>query len=60
MNPSATEPEAFAPVSPDNYLRLECEAVEKHEYYFGEVRAMAGASYAHNRVCARACSQERA
>ena len=50
MNPPATEPEVFAPVSPDDYLRLECEAVEKHEYYFGEVRAMAGASYAHNRV----------
>jgi len=39
-------------VSPDDYLRLEGEAVEKYEYYYGEVRAMAAASYAHNRICA--------
>ena len=38
-------------VSPDDYLRLECEALEKHEYYYGEIRAMAGASYTHNRIC---------
>ena len=43
---------AAASVSPDDYLRLEGEAFEKHEYYFGEIRAMAGASYAHNRICA--------
>ncbi|WP_310396140.1 Uma2 family endonuclease [Hymenobacter sp.] len=52
MSPSTSLPEALPRVSPDDYLRLEGEAVEKHEYYYGEVRAMAGASYAHNRVCA--------
>ena len=51
MSLPASQAEARPLVSPDDYLRLECEAVEKHEYYFGEVRAMAGASYAHNRVC---------
>ena len=51
MSPLASQPEARVRVSPDDYLRLEGEAVEKHEYYYGEVRAMAGASYAHNRVC---------
>ncbi|OGX89568.1 hypothetical protein BEN47_06710 [Hymenobacter lapidarius] len=52
MSQSASQTEARILVSPDDYLRLECEAVEKHEYYYGEVRAMAGASYAHNRICA--------
>ncbi|OGX88378.1 Uma2 family endonuclease [Hymenobacter glacialis] len=52
MSQSASQTEAHLLVSPDDYLRLECEAVEKHEYYYGEVRAMVGASYAHNRICA--------
>lgn len=52
MSQPALETTAPAYVSPDEYLRLEVEAVEKHEYYFGEIRAMAGASYAHNRICA--------
>ena len=51
MGQVAFETTVTAPVSPDDYLRLECEALEKHEYYYGEIRAMAGASYAHNRIC---------
>ena len=39
-------------ISPDDYLRLECEAVEKRECFYGEIWAMAGASYARNRICA--------
>jgi Uma2 family endonuclease len=45
-----TEPAAY--VSPENYLRLERQAQEKHEYFAGAVRAMAGAGYAHNLICA--------
>lgn len=52
MGQAAFETTATNSVSPDDYLRLECEALEKHEYYHGEIRAMAGASYAHNRICA--------
>jgi Uma2 family endonuclease len=43
---------APAHVSPEDYLRLERQAQEKHEYFAGEVRAMAGAGYAHNLICA--------
>ena len=39
-------------VSPADYLRLERQAAFKHEYFQGEIRAMAGASSAHNRICA--------
>ena len=39
-------------VSPADYLRLERQAAFKHEYFEGEIRAMAGASFAHNRICA--------
>lgn len=48
--PFQTEPTAF--VSPEDYLRLERAAEFKHEYFEGEIRAMAGASFAHNRICA--------
>jgi Uma2 family endonuclease len=34
------------------YLEWETEADERHEYYQGEVFAMAGGKLAHNRVCA--------
>ena len=44
------EPEAPARVSPADYLRLEHAAEYKHEYYAGEVRAMAGAEPAHNEI----------
>lgn len=39
-------------VSPEDYLRREREAEYKHEYYGGKIRAMAGADFAHNRICA--------
>jgi Uma2 family endonuclease len=45
-----TEPAGY--VSPKDYLRLEREAEFKHEYFEGVIRAMAGASYAQNRICA--------
>nr|WP_262895454.1 Uma2 family endonuclease [Hymenobacter properus] len=32
-------------------MRMEREAECKHEYFEGVIRAMAGASYAHNRIC---------
>lgn len=51
MGQPAFETSVPPSVSPDDYLRLESEAAEKHEYYYGEVRAMAGANYAHNRIC---------
>jgi len=51
MGLPAFQPEPTEYVSPENYLRLEGEATEKHEYFEGEIRAMAGANYAHNLVC---------
>lgn len=39
-------------ISPEDYLRLERDAEHKHEYYDGEIRAMAGAGYLHNLICA--------
>jgi Uma2 family endonuclease len=35
-------------VSESEYLSLEREAMERHEYYKGEIFAMSGASYKHN------------
>jgi Uma2 family endonuclease len=37
-------------VSQEAYLEAEREALEKHEYYKGEVFAMSGASKEHNRI----------
>ncbi len=37
-------------VSPEQYLETERRALEKHEYYQGEVFAMSGASVKHNRI----------
>ncbi|MEO6254459.1 MAG: Uma2 family endonuclease [Ferruginibacter sp.] len=37
-------------ISADDYLKAERDAVEKHEYYHGEVFAMSGASVNHNRI----------
>ena len=37
-------------ISPEEYLEAERAAVEKHEYYQGEVFAMSGASLRHNRI----------
>jgi Uma2 family endonuclease len=41
-----------APLSPQGYLELERASEIKHELWRGEVFAMAGASYAHNRIVA--------
>ena len=37
-------------ISAEDYLQAEREAVEKHEYYQGEIFAMSGASVKHNRI----------
>ena len=52
MAQPAFQPEPAAYVSPEEYLRLEREAEFKHEYFQGEIRAMAGAGYMHNLICA--------
>ena len=50
-SPASKTPEVPALVSVEEYLRQERAAVFKHEYFNGEVRPMAGASYAHNLIC---------
>lgn len=52
MSQSALQTEPTGYVSPEDYLRLEREAEFRHEYFQGEIRAMAGAGYAHNLICA--------
>lgn len=39
-------------VSPEEYLEAERKAEYKHEYWNGDIRAMSGASFAHNQICA--------
>lgn len=52
MSPSAPKiPGPPALVSVEEYLRQERAAECKHEYFNGEVRPVAGASYAHKRIC---------
>jgi Uma2 family endonuclease len=41
---------AFKYATPEEYLEMEKDALEKHEYFKGEVVAMAGASEAHARI----------
>ena len=50
MAQPAFHPEPTSHVSPEDYLRLEREAEFKHKYFQGEIRAMAGAGYAHNLI----------
>ncbi|ALW84495.1 hypothetical protein AUC43_04985 [Hymenobacter sedentarius] len=52
MGQSVFQTEPTASISPAEYLRLEREAEQKHEYFDGEIRAMAGAGYVHNLICA--------
>lgn len=40
-------------MTPDDYLAWEREQPEKHEFFHGEVFAMAGGSPRHNALCAR-------
>jgi Uma2 family endonuclease len=39
-------------ISPEEYLTAEKNAFEKHEYFSGQVLALAGAGFAHNRIVA--------
>ena len=39
-------------LSIEKYLDKESQATEKHEYYNGKIRKMAGASYNHNKIAA--------
>jgi Uma2 family endonuclease len=34
----------------DEYLRLEAESVDRHEFHDGEILAMSGGTYAHSRI----------
>ncbi|GAA3957514.1 Uma2 family endonuclease [Hymenobacter antarcticus] len=52
MSPPVRQIDSPKYVSPEDYLRREREAEYKHEYFNGEVRAVTGASYAHNLICA--------
>jgi Uma2 family endonuclease len=52
MGLPAVKNTALPYVSAQDYLRLEREAEHKHEYFSGEIRAMVGASYVHNTICA--------
>src|SRR5689334_7671362 len=40
--------------SPEEYLRLERDATERHQYFKGEIFAMAGGSPEHSRIIANA------
>ena len=51
MAQPAFQTESAAYVSPEDYLRLEHMAEFKHECFQGEIRALAGAGYAHNLIC---------
>ena len=51
MGQPAYQTDRPAYVSPEDYLHHERRAAEKHEYLQGRIQAMAGGSYAHNRIC---------
>ncbi len=53
MGQLAYQPSTPDYVSAEDYLHHERMAVNKHEYYAGEVRAMAGARASHNVLCHR-------
>ncbi|MEO6725134.1 MAG: Uma2 family endonuclease [Blastocatellia bacterium] len=52
-------PQARLFVSPEEYLRREREAEERHEYDNGRIYAMAGESPNHSRVCVNVTSEAR-
>ncbi|MBK7638271.1 MAG: Uma2 family endonuclease [Saprospiraceae bacterium] len=37
-------------ITPEQYLESERLALEKHEFYLGEIFAMSGASFRHNQI----------
>lgn len=53
MSSTAYQLDISGYVSPEDYLRHERVAMNKHEYFHGTVRAMAGACRAHNALCFR-------
>jgi len=58
MELPASQPDAPAPVSPEDHLRLERAAEYKHEYYAGKIQGMAGAPLASG-SCAGCISDQR-
>lgn len=44
-------------ITPEEYLATERMALEKHEYFLGEIFAMSGASFAHNDIFSNAFSE---
>ena len=48
----STQPKTL--VTPEQYLEIERRAEYKSEYYAGEMFAMAGAGWTHNRIVANA------
>lgn len=51
MENIVNEPILKYKISPEQYLREEDASLEKHEYFQGEVFAMSGASFKHNKIC---------
>lgn len=45
-----TQPQAIDRYTPQEYLRREYEAAERHQYYHGEILAMAGGSPDHSLI----------
>jgi Uma2 family endonuclease len=45
--------------SPEEYLRLETAAQDRHEYHAGEILAMSGGTYPHSRICANLIGETR-
>jgi Uma2 family endonuclease len=52
-------PHPKQPFTPEEYLRLERDSAEKHEYYRGEIFAMAGGSPEHSLICANVIGELR-
>lgn len=48
---------ATSKISPHDYLAMEINSTEKHEYFDGEVFSMAGAREVHNRIVANTISE---
>jgi Uma2 family endonuclease len=55
----SSHPGNTARYSVEEYLRLEADAVEKHEYRDGEIVAMAGGSYEHSLIIANLIGEVR-